>query len=101
MIGDSPVGGKWTFDDENRKKYPKGKVPPVTTFPKEDKKYCDEANNYVKKYFNENYGVLESTFKYPTCFSSSKKCVACRATGQLVTSIKYVLEPVARKCSKS
>ena len=73
MVGDNPVGGKWTFDDENRKKYPKGKVPPATTFPKEDRKYCNEANNYVKKYFNENYGVLESTFKYPTCFSSSKK----------------------------
>ena len=50
MVGDSPVGGKWTFDDENRKKYPKGKVPPPTIFPKEDKKYCDEANNYVKKF---------------------------------------------------
>ena len=73
MVGDSPVGGKWTFDDENRKKYPKGKVPPATSFPKEDKKYCDEANKYVRKYFSENYGVLESIFNYPTCFLSSKR----------------------------
>ena len=72
MVGDNPMGGKWTFDDENRKKYPKGKVPPATTFPKEDRKYCNEANNYVKKYFNENYGVLEGAFKYQPVFYLQK-----------------------------
>ncbi len=27
----NPIGGKWTFDDENRLKYPKDKTPPKTT----------------------------------------------------------------------
>ena len=33
---DQPVGGKWSFDTENRKKYPKGKTPPEISFPKPD-----------------------------------------------------------------
>ncbi|HAH33901.1 MAG TPA: cryptochrome/photolyase family protein, partial [Flavobacteriaceae bacterium] len=28
-----PTGGKWTFDTENRKKYPAKKVPPTISFP--------------------------------------------------------------------
>ena len=29
-----PMGGKWTYDAENRKKYPKGKIPPQIDLPK-------------------------------------------------------------------
>ena len=29
----SPEGGKWTYDVDNRKKYPKGKTPPSIQFP--------------------------------------------------------------------
>ena len=32
----SPTGGKWTFDADNRKKYPKKKIPPAIAFPSED-----------------------------------------------------------------
>ena len=28
-----PSGGKWTYDSENRKKYPKNKLPPAIHFP--------------------------------------------------------------------
>ena len=31
--GDSPVGGRWSFDTENRKKLPRGHVPPPVSFP--------------------------------------------------------------------
>lgn len=31
--GDSPVGGRWSFDTENRKKLPKGHVPPTVSLP--------------------------------------------------------------------
>lgn len=31
--GDSPVGGRWSFDTENRKKLPKGHIPPTVSFP--------------------------------------------------------------------
>ncbi len=33
-ISKNPWGGKWTYDDENRLRYPKGKTPPKVDFPK-------------------------------------------------------------------
>lgn len=67
-----PVGGKWTFDAENRLKYPKGKVPPAVEFPSEND-FHKEAENYVKANFNNNYGELKSAFVYPTTFAESRK----------------------------
>ena len=37
MDEDSPEGGRWTYDDENRKKYPRDKIPPKVRFPNRDK----------------------------------------------------------------
>jgi deoxyribodipyrimidine photolyase-related protein len=66
-----PVGGKWTYDDENRLKYPKGKTPPEVHFLTPDKFYT-EAVAYTGKYFSGNYGKLNSGFIYPTTFAESK-----------------------------
>jgi len=73
MIGDNPKGEKWTYDDENRKKYPKSKTPPVIKYPKEEKKIIEEGINYINTYFSENYGAIESTITYPTDFISAKE----------------------------
>jgi deoxyribodipyrimidine photolyase-related protein len=66
-----PVGGKWTFDDENRKKYPKGEKPPVTKFEKPNA-FTAEAVTYTNNYFPGNYGELTTDFMYPTTFAESK-----------------------------
>ena len=66
-----PIGGKWTYDDENRLKYPKGKTPPLIDFLKPNRFY-EEAITYVKKYFPDNYGKLNTDFIYPTTFAESK-----------------------------
>ncbi|MBP9127241.1 MAG: cryptochrome/photolyase family protein, partial [Elusimicrobia bacterium] len=66
-----PVGGKWTFDAENRLKYPKGKNPPEVDFPKPNA-YWTEAAVYVKKNFPSNYGEISEVFIYPTTFSESR-----------------------------
>ncbi|MBP7477262.1 MAG: cryptochrome/photolyase family protein [Chitinophagales bacterium] len=66
-----PIGGKWTFDDENRLKYPKGKTPPKTEFPQPSSQYA-EAMTYTNTYFANNYGALNSDFNYPTNFNESK-----------------------------
>lgn len=66
-----PVGGKWTFDDENRLKYPKGKTPPVIDFVKRNAFYA-EAITYTATYFSDNYGVLNSTVVYPSTYDESK-----------------------------
>lgn len=66
-----PAGGKWTFDDENRLKYPKGKTAPRTSFLKSNMFYA-EAATYTHQYFSDNYGELNSDFIYPTNFNESK-----------------------------
>lgn len=59
-----PAGGKWTYDVENRKKYPKGKVPPPIQFPRSCK-YWDEAVAYTQKQFGDNPGELSTEKIYP------------------------------------
>ena len=75
MVGNNPKGDKWTYDDENRKKYPKSKTPPTITYPKESKEFYEEGINYVNTHFNENYGVLNGAISYPTDFTSAKNCL--------------------------
>jgi deoxyribodipyrimidine photolyase-related protein len=70
--GEEPVGGKWTFDTENRKKYPKKKTPPKVEFPQENS-FMKEAEKYVEKHFSDNYGELKSEFNYPTTFDESRE----------------------------
>ncbi len=59
-----PIGGKWTYDTENRKKYPKGKTPPGIHFPASDP-FWEEAIHYVQKKFSENPGTLTQSPLYP------------------------------------
>jgi len=70
-IDRKPVGGKWTFDDENRLKYPKGKTPPKTNFLKPNRFY-KVAITYTQKYFPDNYGNLNYDFIYPSTYDESK-----------------------------
>lgn len=65
-----PLGGKWTFDAENRVKFPKGETVPVLSFPKESK-WVKEAKVYVKDNFSDNYGSIDS-FIYPVTFEESE-----------------------------
>ncbi len=69
---ETPIGGKWSFDTENRRKYPKGKTPPAIKNLESDAFY-EEAVNYVNKIFSENIGELSSIPLYPTTFESSKE----------------------------
>jgi deoxyribodipyrimidine photolyase-related protein len=68
----TPLGGKWSFDDENRLKYPKGKNPPKVSSLVMNSFY-KEAQDYVEKHFSKNYGVVNSQFLFPTTFEESKQ----------------------------
>lgn len=58
-----PLGGKWTFDGENRNKMSKGvKIPPVPKIP--SSAYIEEAIAYTEKNFKDNYGSL-NRWHYP------------------------------------
>ena len=65
-----PEGGKWTYDVDNRKKYPKGKTPPSIQFP-ESSQYWEEAINYVKAHFDDYPGLLEANRIYPITFDET------------------------------
>jgi len=66
-----PTGGKWTFDAENRKKYPAKKTPPSIQFPDVDAFYT-EAKIYVKKHFSNHLGSLTEQSLYPTNFKTTQ-----------------------------
>jgi len=67
-----PIGGKWTFDKDNRKKYPKNKSVPPIDFPKIDSFY-ESAANYVETNYSNNYGSICKKTIYPTDFKNAKK----------------------------
>jgi len=67
-----PSGGQWTFDDENRKKFPKGKSVVKTEFPESDP-YLLEAKAYTEQYFANNIGNLSETVNYPIGFKASEE----------------------------
>ena len=66
-----PMGGKWTFDTENRKKYPAKKTPPSIQFPDVDDYYL-EAKTYVTQNFAHHLGSLTEHALYPTSFQASE-----------------------------
>ena len=67
-----PFGGKYSFDADNRKKYPSKKVPPkIPTFKSDT--YWDKAKIYTQKYFTSNPGHLSDVPLYPNDHNLSNK----------------------------
>ena len=71
---ESPVGGRWSFDSENRKKLPSNVIIPkiINVESKINDKYIEEAKKYINKHFSSNYGSLDN-FIYPINHTDSKK----------------------------
>lgn len=67
MENGKPLGGKYSFDSDNRKKLPKDILIPSTLCYEND--YIKEAKNYVKKF--DTVGVCEE-FYYPINFQEAK-----------------------------
>ncbi len=59
----TPVGGKWSFDTENRAKLPKAHVPPREPFTRTND-FTREAADYVTRKFPDNPGSLKH-FRWP------------------------------------
>lgn len=71
MLGDAPQGGEWTYDKDNRKKYPKDKQPPNVYFPETTKTY-KEAQQCISSNFSDNYGVISQGYSYPTNYKEAE-----------------------------
>ena len=65
-------GGIWSFDTENRKKYPKTKVAPIIEKLKADDFFL-EATLYVKNHFKNNPGEFSEKPIYPHSHDLSEK----------------------------
>lgn len=66
-----PVGGKWSYDPENRKRIPRGmKVPDIVGAGMN--KYVKEAMTYVTINFPDHPGSVEN-FTYPVTHSDAEK----------------------------
>ncbi|CAG5067524.1 (6-4) photolyase [Dyadobacter sp. CECT 9623] len=69
---DDPIGGAWSYDTENRKKYPRKKEPPHVQYPDTNAHY-EEAKTYVQTHFKDNLGQLTKHPLYPGDHESAKK----------------------------
>lgn len=71
MDGDQPAGGKWSFDEENRKKVPKKRLTSIPTLPTPTLDTYDEsARKHVASRYADNPGKLEALI-YPTSHESA------------------------------
>jgi deoxyribodipyrimidine photolyase-related protein len=66
----NPDGGQWSFDEDNRKKLPKGHTPPAE--PKsEPNDYVETAIIHIGRHFPDNPGSTEN-FRYPVTRADAK-----------------------------
>jgi deoxyribodipyrimidine photolyase-related protein len=71
---DKPLGGKWTYDVDNRQKFPKSRSAPDLDLPGLNE-YVKEAQTYVRQHFSDNYGSVEQPFTagfYPTTYAEAE-----------------------------
>jgi deoxyribodipyrimidine photolyase-related protein len=69
-----PLGGKWSFDTDNRKKLPSNVLPPSPTPPRESR-FVREARRYVQTHFPSAPGTGES-FNYPVSRPDARSWLA-------------------------
>lgn len=71
---EKPIGGKWTFDADNRIKFPKKEIVPAIQFP-EISSYTAEAKTYVQQHFAQNYGSAEAPYFFVATFKEAEECL--------------------------
>ncbi|MEO2091367.1 MAG: cryptochrome/photolyase family protein [Gemmataceae bacterium] len=74
VSGGKPVGGKWSFDTENRRKLPAKLTPPAPAWPAENE-YVAEARQYVRAHFPDAVGD-DTPFVYPTSAAQARAWLA-------------------------
>lgn len=67
-----PMGGKWTFDADNRQKFPKKEKLPELALPRADA-FITEAKHYVQQHFPKNYGDINGPHLFAVSFAGAAK----------------------------
>ena len=67
-----PLGGKWTYDADNRSKFPKKEAAPKlpSALPN---KYISEAESYIQKNYPNNYGSVNERHLFAVNFDDTEK----------------------------
>ena len=66
-----PIGNKWSFDEENRKRVPKNYQSPLSPF--FESKHYDDIQKIINKFFKSHFGFLKKKIIFPMNFKDSKK----------------------------
>ncbi|MEO7310766.1 MAG: cryptochrome/photolyase family protein [Chitinophagaceae bacterium] len=66
-----PTGGKWTFDADNRMKFPRNEIAPKIQFP-EASSYITSAAEYVQEHFPQNYGSADGPHLFVATFEEAE-----------------------------
>ena len=67
-----PLGGKWTYDADNRSKFPKKEAAPkLPSAP--PNKYISEAVSYIQKNYPNNYGSVNEHHLFAVNFDNTEK----------------------------
>jgi len=67
-----PMGGKWTYDAENRAKFPKKEIiPKLPSAP--PNKYISQAVSYIQKFYPNNYGSVNVHHLFAINFDDTEK----------------------------
>ena len=67
-----PLGGKWTYDADNRSKFPKKEIVPKVPAAASNK-FILEAENYVQKNYSNNYGSVNKKHLFAINFTDTEK----------------------------
>ncbi|GAA4318283.1 cryptochrome/photolyase family protein [Flaviaesturariibacter amylovorans] len=74
LAGGAPLGGKWSFDEDNRKRFPAGAPVPAWSIPETE--HHEEAAAYVARHFAGNPGSGRSTIVYPVTHAAAADWLA-------------------------
>jgi deoxyribodipyrimidine photolyase-related protein len=75
MDGAKPSGGKWSFDEDNRQRFPKNQPVPALANGRTDdeEKYWSEAVDYVERYFPSAQGESQGDFHYAVSHDGAQR----------------------------
>lgn len=75
MDGVKPMGGKWSFDEDNRQRFPKNQPVPDLANGRmdEEEKYWSEAVDYVQQHFPSAPGDIQGDFHYAVSHTGAQR----------------------------
>lgn len=84
----TPTGGKWSFDDENRRRWPAGSPAAAIDLPI-DKDWLQEARTYVGQHFQHHYGQVDPPHWFAITFEDAEQWLEQFALKRLETFGHY------------